>query len=682
MPKGSSFDIKIKNSDVLKDTIVLELLNDDNKTEKAEYTLNSSSKPYILPKDGETITVTADYDCVPFVKTKKNVGVEPIIEISNKKDTKDLVYYYYGGNQDKFFKDWNSSQDSFAVIEGKSVTMLVPLKDKDHIIVKAEDKNNENFTSIDSLLEFYDDLTNYYDEFVGLDYNAEEPDKNFKTKYFVKADKSGMGAAYYYSPCYTAFTGDSIQAYFTRGWLPLHEFGHGYQGWKSENMGTKEVSNNILAYYYQKEKILEPNENGWLGSWNDVSNTAKQKREDQTVTKYEDFGNKQMLYMFLNLLNKIGPKQAMAYMDSQYRKNTNISNQDLYARTFSDYSHYNVIPYLESFKVVPSDDVKNEIYSKKYKMIYYLNEIAGDESDKIKNDLNLQDVNDLVSDDDISKYNLKGSVKFKINIDDINQIAGKKIKFMNGTDQVFETEIPNQAEFSISNIPAGIYSLELPTDGKTEVYSQGIENIVVTNNKENSKEVTLTKVQDKPISKDSTKKDDTSNETSNTNTSKNTETNKAESSDKTEKTNEELNNNVSENTETNKAENSEGTEKTNKESNNNIKENTEVKPTENNNNLETNKIENIKNNSDGSAKFTNKINETNKSKNQITDNNILINNISKDNKNQSQLTNNVNNSLLNSKLPKTGDNLYIIKYALLAIVPIILITLLMLKKRS
>lgn len=123
-----------------------------------------------------------------------------------------------------------------------------------------------------------------------------ELDKNVKTKFFVKANKHGAGAAYY-GGNHTAQNGDSISGYLSRNWLDLHEFGHGYEGsLANQDLSLVDVMNNILAHYYQRT-FLDENEGGWLGLKTNIEENIKQARDNATT--FNELSYQQKLYMFV-----------------------------------------------------------------------------------------------------------------------------------------------------------------------------------------------------------------------------------------------------------------------------------------------------------------------------------------------------------------------------------------------
>ena len=203
MKQGASFEIRQTNKKLNQD-LTLQCLNNDSQTEKN----------YTIPKNGDWVTVTVDYDSVPFIRTIYGTEEKTEIEMRNLQGTEELTYYYYQDNEEEFFNKWRNNNHSYAVIENDRATFLVPIKDRD-LIVK-NDGNSYNFKSIDEMLEYYHDFVEQYDRYLGLSYDTDNSlNKNIKTKFFVKANKHGAGAAYY-SANHTAQNGDSISGYLSR----------------------------------------------------------------------------------------------------------------------------------------------------------------------------------------------------------------------------------------------------------------------------------------------------------------------------------------------------------------------------------------------------------------------------------------------------------------------------------
>ena len=84
------------------------------------------------------------------------------------------------------------------------------------------------FKSLDLFLEYYQKVVEKMDEYVGLDFNPEKiTDQNVRTKYLVKANVHGVGAAYYAGD-HVGVNNASMRSFFEMNWGGLHELAHGY----------------------------------------------------------------------------------------------------------------------------------------------------------------------------------------------------------------------------------------------------------------------------------------------------------------------------------------------------------------------------------------------------------------------------------------------------------------------
>lgn len=491
MKQGASFEIRQTNKKLNQD-LTLQCLNNDSQTEKN----------YTIPKNGDWVTVTVDNDSVPFIRTVFGTEEEPKIEMKNLQGTEELTYYYYQDNEEEFFNKWKNNNHSYAVIENDRATFLVPIKDRDLIV--RNDGNSYNFKSIDEMLEYYHDFVEQFDRYLGLSYDTDNSlNKNIKTKFFVKANKHGAGAAYY-SANHTAQNGDSISGYLSRGWLNLHEFGHGYEGsLANQDLQLVDVMNNILAHYYQITYLRE-NDGGWLGKKLSIEENMKNARE--SVSNYNELTYQQKLYSFVDLLDKIGPEKSMAYVHSKYREyvkqGIRYNASDMFAKSFSEVSGYNVIPYLNSYKVTPSEDIQTEIYEQDMPFIYYLRDLVDTDqkAEQIRKDLNLDGRYSLVSNQDIEKYNMKGSIKLNISINDFEQIKGQKIYIKDGKNVVKEITIEDK-NIVVNNIPAGVYRIQIPKP-KNNAYSYQYEYMVVKENTIKEKNIEYKKINTNTLASD------------------------------------------------------------------------------------------------------------------------------------------------------------------------------------
>lgn len=457
------------------------------------------------------------YDNVPFIITPKEISENPIIEITLNDNVKPLDYYTYGDSMEDFKNKWRNSKNEFAVIEGSRSTFLVPYKDLEDLGVSKKSNSadyiNDTFNSIDDILMYYDKVIEEFDEYIGLSYNTEkETDKNVKTKYFFKADLHGAGFAYYNFEDHVAMTSDSLDVFLHNhgdGWCALHEIGHGYQGFfRSEELELGEVSNNFLAYYYQKEHL----QGSWLGKISDIEKEIIEgirNSEESYLTKNNNENNIQnlgssdkfaiRLYAYVNLFNKLGPKESISSLYSYYREaldkglvksfNGIDDATDSMVIALGESTKYNIIPYLQEWKLKPSNEVIKQIYDKDYPIVYFLRDLVKNEqeAERIKSDLNLEGIYSLVSNDDINKYNLKGSVKIKLDENLFEELNGSNIILKSGNSIVRELKIDSNT-INIIDMPIGIYEIEC----SKETDDLAIKYVVIK--QDNTSEVALSKL--------------------------------------------------------------------------------------------------------------------------------------------------------------------------------------------
>ena len=448
------------------------------------------------------------YDSIPMIKTLYGVDEKPVIEVIINTDTKSLDYFTYGDDTQNFIDKWTRSQNSLAIIEGERTTFLVPRKDLNDLCKSKKDKNimqsdgqnkyrYDNFSKVDDILSYYDNVVKTYDSWIGLSDSPENSyNQNIKSKYFVKANIHGTGAMAYASWNYTYCTTDTLDTYLHKSgdaWGPFHEFGHGYQGFlKNKELYLGEISNNFFAYYFQKndmpgedwikdllndpekiermintirdEDFYEENQGSVL---EDKPTDKDRKNIAEGVSRYEA-----RFFAYINLLNKINYQNVLPYtyeycrkLESEGKKDS-MTATDIIAKCFSEASGYNVIPYLEDWKLTVSENVKKEIYSKNYPIIYYLNDLVTTEATKnnIKTSLGLSNNYSLISNNDIDNYNLKGNIVLSLDSTELNKLSGSNIILKFGNEVVGTANVNNNT-LEFSNIPVGTYEIETSKEG-------------------------------------------------------------------------------------------------------------------------------------------------------------------------------------------------------------------------
>lgn len=449
LPANTELKIRQVNTSLNMD-LNLDLLNDDSHKEKS----------LTIPKNGEWITVSSDSLSVPFIRKVSSKQVPEVEFILNGKVNK-LPQYNQNGNEAEFFKEWDSLDSEFAFIENNRVQMLIPKKDKNYL------KKMDDFSSIDRLFEFYNGMFDTYDRLLGLEKNASNPlHNNVDTQYFIKANKHGAGAAYY-GWDHTAQNSDSMSAYLKKGWLPLHEVGHGYEyNIKNKEIYLVDVFNNILAHTYERTYLN--GDEGWLfnGNRNNRDLSMKNIRKNGSY-KDADYGDK--LGVFVYLLEFIGEKKFSEF-NRLYREKyatgeiVNKSATTIFNELLSEITGYNFREYFSSYKLFDNNNIiEDEKYSK-YKNVFILGDIITDSDtvNKIKNEYNLKSIYSIISTEDMLKSNVKinkGSLNVTLPKDYVN--SNYLIQLKDGENIIKEAKIENSSSINLTDIIPGRYTLAI-----------------------------------------------------------------------------------------------------------------------------------------------------------------------------------------------------------------------------
>ncbi|KMT62436.1 putative mucin/carbohydrate-binding domain-containing protein [Paenilisteria newyorkensis] len=489
LPKNGTIEIRQVNTN-FKGNVTLELLNDDRLEESAT-TIGSS-----------WVTVTATADSVPFVRTTYTSDPNPPnVEYKVSDTTPVLPTFNQGDNEADFFKKWDETNASFALISNKYIQILVPKGDKSYL------KKMRDFTSIDALLAYYDSVFETYNELAGLSFTPQKAtDKNIANRYFAKADKNGYGLGSY-GQYHTSDTSASvINFWLTKGWGGLHEIGHGYQGtfMQDETFTTGEVWNNIYANTMQKKANGADYYNGWLYSGNIAAvEETFNKQVYVNKTPANDWNVHDKLYLLTLIKDKAGDK-AFQHFNQSHRTAVNAKTLeekprflDLLNKYFGESSHYNFAAYLELVQGSMSLNGKTEALYSGNKAVFPLASLfSGDNLQKARKDIALDTKWGLVSNTQLEKYNVATTMNIQFAIDDFTEIKGKVLKVKDGADVVREVKITTPT-VTLKNMPIGIYSLDIPT-GITRSYEPST-NYLAVSDASNSTTITMNELQTSDI---------------------------------------------------------------------------------------------------------------------------------------------------------------------------------------
>lgn len=445
-----------------------------------------------LLKSGDWFTIentvnNISYDAVPLLRTpvlsKSNTQINKIykIELQFDETISPLNYYHYKDNEETYKNNWLLSQNSFSVIESETLLLVVPLTDINYMT----NYYANGFKSLDKFLEYYQKVVEKMDEYVGLDFNPTKiTDQNVRTKYLIKANSNGIGAAYYAGD-HVGVNNASMKTFFEMNWGGLHELAHGYQGSLGKGeMLLGEVSNNILGYYIQTDKSLYDRPGNWLG---ELPIIEEEKNSGRLSGKnFSEIDTTVRLYMIINLLDTFEKGTTYSKMFSWYREQLNngrtMTNQDAYVEAIADIYNINIIPYMEAWGLNISVGLKNKMFNLNYPLINILADMVSPNLlNTIMTNENLSKKYSLVKNDILKNNNIKSNLSLKIQIDDISKLVGKILLLKDGKNIIEKYKIENST-IELANIPVGTYYLQMPI---LNGYSQELIYIQVSENSTN-----------------------------------------------------------------------------------------------------------------------------------------------------------------------------------------------------
>lgn len=496
---GTSLKVRIANPQEVVNYMYMDIFGDDSDIEKV----------YTIPYDGSWVTIPATdvvEDMVPFIRTLQS-DVQPIIEYCFVEDgMEELTYYYDGDDEEAFFAAWNGNDHQYGVIEGERITMLIPRRDKDSILHNSTTREEYQFKSLDEMIAYFNDLQVQYDEYVGLEYDQNAGvNKNVRAKYFAKADATGVGAAYYSGHLYTAENSESMNGYLKYDWMTMHEVAHGYDTkLTSGDLPLGECINNMIGYFYQR-KVLAEGDNGWSSMQNfELVEDYYMEQLEQGLT-FNTMQFDARLYCMLNALTVSDPKTMMAELHRGWRADgAKTGVTDFVVESFSNTSGYNLVPYFEEYGIYTSEMVKSRIYEKNYPIVNHFADHFASEAEANAAKVSVGDaVNGaygLALAEDMSKLNLKGSLKVQIQIDDLEQVAGKEVILMDGEKEIAKAVI-EENEISFADLPIGTYRLVLPA-ARANGYYADYMSVTIANGKEAKANAVYTKNTDNEMKDD------------------------------------------------------------------------------------------------------------------------------------------------------------------------------------
>lgn len=425
---------------------------------------------------------------VPFVDTPY-AETEATVEYEYDDSAKTLPVYQQGGSQEDFFNQWDSQNAEFALIESECAILLSPA------VSKIAFKNLWHTGGIDSLIDYYYSIFDFYNNLAGLSFDAPQfTDLNCPNRYFMKADADSDAGAYY-GEFWTAEVSRSISSYWVEpdptNWGSLHEIAHGYDPFYGRDMyfSVAEVWNNIYAASYQDLMLGDRQyQEGWLYDYGNQDGVEQVINDNiDSGILLNDWEERSKLY-FLMLMLQASDIVAFTYFNQQYRLKCNTAGF-----TFTDYylldniadslassgNKVDVAPFvlLAGGYITPAQRELNKF--SRAVAVYPLNRLVeGNDLEALQQRLNLQTPFNLVSVEQLAIGGLTGNIALTLEIDDFRQLDGETLLLMDGGRNVRQLTIESR-EITFTDLPVGVYTLRLPS-GKNRKYQQDNDYLVVS----------------------------------------------------------------------------------------------------------------------------------------------------------------------------------------------------------
>lgn len=446
----------------------LSLLNDDG------------SKENYIPFKSELFSeFTVTYRSVPFVSTPYRdtpSNIEIVIEYSTTPAT--LPLHIADTDTAAFFKLWDEQASAFALISTRYADILVPAKDKTHL-----KQLHEGF-DLANLDLYYQTIFELYNQLAGLAYSPDRPtNKNIPNRYFLKANRTGRGTAYY-GHTHTAETNDTIASFwlnpYPQNWGSIHEIAHGYEGafMGYSEIPLGEVWNNLYAYYYQVQYLgIDLFKDSWLYHGQPEQHFDATEQLFERNTPVNTWAQHQCLYYLILIFDKAG-LGALTAFNKNYRA---LCNQ----HDFTPRDHSFIEAIIDSCAKTSNIDISPLLrigqlstsrtsnlvsrYSNR-KPVYPLYKLVPEEklATTIKQ-LSLASRIDLVDSITLKGVGLMGNIELTLDKKLFEEFHNRDFLLRNGSNLSTIININSQT-IKTPNLPSGVYTLQAPSTGNGKLY--------------------------------------------------------------------------------------------------------------------------------------------------------------------------------------------------------------------
>ena len=426
-----------------------------------------------VSRDGSWTQISTTMDSGAFVRIPTGLTKKPVVEYYVESDAGvTLPTYRKGGDKAAFDADWAARNTSYGYVDGDKIAFLVPNVDRERIANLGKNPGQWGFMNLDDMIGYYEDVINHYDKWVGLNDDINSVHYNVGQKYFTIADAHGPGLAYY-STNNMGSNNPSMSGYLERGWLALHEVGHGYDGAMTYDpkMNLIEIENNILANQYQM--TIMGVKDGWAyeGRQESMQKDFHDRVMDGRMNFY-NAGFRGSLDFMTKMVRLTGIEgfadmwKGIRQEEADMGKAGKPFEQDV-PRWITTYwladNGINGTAYFDLYKVKMPQALKDDLDTYNNTFTYPLAALITnpEEQQRIKDKLGLSTIYELVKSSDLADTAIHEDAQVNVNLNGQVLPDNVKVSLMEGTQEIASAEVVD-GKAAFSNLRAGVYKIVAP----------------------------------------------------------------------------------------------------------------------------------------------------------------------------------------------------------------------------
>ncbi|WP_341776508.1 Ig-like domain-containing protein, partial [Staphylococcus simulans] len=426
-----------------------------------------------VSRDGSWTHISTTMDSGAFVRIPTGLTKKPVVEYYVEDNAGvTLPTYHKGGDKAAFDADWAARNTSYGYVDGDKIAFLVPNVDRERIANLGKNPGQWGFMNLDDMIGYYEDVINHYDKWVGLNDDINSVHYNVGQKYFTIADAHGPGLAYY-STNNMGSNNPSMSGYLERGWLALHEVGHGYDGAMTYDpkMNLIEIENNILANQYQT--TIMGVKDGWAyeGRQESMQKDFHDRVMDGRMNFY-NAGFRGSLDFMTKMVRLTGIEgfsdmwKGIRQEEADMGKAGKPFEQDV-PRWITTYwladNGVNGTAYFDLYKVKMPQSLKDDLDTYNNTFTYPLAALITnpEEQQRIKDKLGLSTIYELVKSSDLADTTIHEDAQVSVNLNGQVLPDNVKVSLMEGTQEIASVEVVD-GKAVFSNLRAGVYKIVAP----------------------------------------------------------------------------------------------------------------------------------------------------------------------------------------------------------------------------